>query len=228
VLFGEYRLIGKLELSTPRGMLILEKVGNNAVRIVKRIGELESSKLVSLIAISHVALKAIPPLGGPWNSNCVYVVLPEPVALSHEAVLQSELKLPVDLGVFIGEELVDVIPLGRVKYALYGSPDLGDICRYVDTKILESYVMNVAKSRVLFKSRGNARIEITKLVIPVKSATVYSTERGELYISDIEVNALSPTHVEVRVTAETSYTIPGKLLSVLKGPGATYIMKYGV
>jgi len=49
-----------------------------------------------------------------------------------------------------------------------------------------------------------------------------------LYISDIEVNALSTTHVEVRVTAETSYAVLGKLLSVLKGPGATYVMKYGV
>jgi len=228
MLFGEYQLLDKLEFEIPGGMLVLERTSGNNVRISKIAGELKSSKLTSLTHDSSVVLKAVPPLGGPVSSQCVYVVLPEPIVLPEGARLQYELKIPVDLGVFLGGVLVDVIPLGKVKYALYGPPDLGDICRYTDARVLESYGVHVARARVTLRSQSNNRMEITKLIIPVKDATVYLTEENELYFSDIDVNALSPMHVEVRVGAETSYIVLGRLISLLKGSGALYVMKHGV
>jgi Uncharacterized conserved protein len=227
MLFGEYELLDKLELEIPGGMLVFEKTSGNNVRISKIVSGLKSSKLTSLTHDSSVVLKAVPPLGGPISSHCVYVVLPEPIVLSEGTRLQYELKIPVDLGVFLGGVLVDVVPLGKVKYALYGPSDLGDMCRYVDAKILESYGIYVARARVSFRSQSSVRTEITKLIVPAKDASVYLTEDNELYLSDIDVNVLSPLHIEVRVGAETSFIVLGKLISFLKGSGAIYVMKYG-
>lgn len=228
MLFGSYQLIDKLEFDLPQGTLIVERTSENAVRITKITGKTTSSKLILAPVDVPIVFRAIPPIGGTLNTNCVYASLPEPITLTQGIRSQYDLKLPVDLGVFLGSDLVDIIPLGKIKYALYGPPDIGDLCRYSDLSVLESYGKYVARARVYFKVQSNVKTEISRLVVPVKDASVYLTEENEMYFSDIEVLVLSPLHIEIRVGADTSYILLGKMISLFKGSGGSYVMKHGV
>ncbi|MEM3993048.1 MAG: DUF432 domain-containing protein [Desulfurococcaceae archaeon] len=226
MIFGSYQLTERIELNLPRGALVVEKISENIVRITKIINGASTSKLISTQTDSFITLKAIPPIGGSLSTNCIYATLPEPVTLTQGTRLQYDLKLPVDLGIFIGGDLVDVVPLGKVKYALYGPPDIGDICRYSDLSVINSYNEYIARAKVIFKTLSNVKTEISRLVIPIKEASVYLTEENEMYFSDIEVTVLSPLHVEIRVGVDTSYILLGKLISLFKGSGAFYVMKH--
>jgi len=228
LIFGKYQIIDKIEIQIPGGLLILEKLDGNMIRVKKIVKGIESSKIISTPHTSQIDLKAIPPLSGPLNTTCLYIVPPEPIVLPGGSTLEYEIKIPVDLGVFIGDTLIDVIALGKVKYALYGPPDMGDICRYVDSDILASYGNHVASAKTLFKSESPDTVEISRLVLPLKNTTMYSTTMDKLYFSDVVVRVRSPLHVEVEVKGESSLPLPGLLLTLFKGAGALYIMKHGV
>jgi len=104
-------LIDKLEIQIPGGLLTLEKLYGNAVRVRKIVKGVESSKIVSTPPAFQVDLKAIPPLAGPLNTTCLYIALSEPIVLPGGSILEYNLRVPVDLGVFIGDVLVDVVGL---------------------------------------------------------------------------------------------------------------------
>ncbi len=228
MLFGKYELTDRLEFSIPSGILILERIGEGIVRIRRVVKSVESSKIISITPGFTIDLKAIPPLAGSTNTSCLYITLEEPILLPGGSILEYELLIPVDLGVFIGNSIVDIVPLGRVKYALYGPPDMGDICRYVDSGILASYGNYIARAKTVFKSESSETIEISHLVLPSKNTTMYSTTMDKLYFSDVVVRVRSPLHVEVEVKGESTLPLPGLLLTLFKGAGALYIMKHGV
>jgi len=60
--------------------------------------------------------------------------------------------MSIDLGVFIRKKLIDVISLGKVKYALYEPLNISYMCRHADFKVLVFYRIYIAEAKALFKS----------------------------------------------------------------------------
>ncbi|MEM0199213.1 MAG: DUF432 domain-containing protein [Desulfurococcaceae archaeon] len=225
MLFGKHYVADRLEFNLNQGRVVLERLSGELVRLSVSSKNGVMEKLLYASESTPIYTKPIPPFSGPLDVSCLYLVLNEPIVVPPFAKIEMVQELPVDLGVFLGEVIVATLPLGRVKYALYGVPDMGDVCRYADSQIRSSYVA-LAKALLRITSTSKNTVEVGKLVVPIQSSTVVYTDKGSLFFSDVSVDIVTPHHIEVH-TLGMSSIIDGSPQLEFKGSGSTYIMKFG-
>lgn len=227
MLFGDYRIENRLNLDLESAKISFERVNDHLVRALVLTTRTTVQKLIELERSTLITIKPVPPLAGPINVNCIFYVLEEPIVVLPMSKFGFEVRIPYDLGVFVEKEEVLRIPLGKVKYALYGTPDMGDVCRYFDPSVLRSYGEKLALTRLVIASSAKVSIELKKFVAPISSATVVYTESGRVFYGDISVHAVSPGHVEVVLHDEPPPVEEPYKVSI-RGQVSTYIMRYGV
>lgn len=225
-MFGRYYVPNKLELDFRHAKVLFERLNGELVRLVVVSRNTVSRKLLQLNEKTPVDVKPSPPIGGSLSVDCLYFIFDEPIVLAPFTKLNIVVRIPVDAGLYVNEKFIMVVPLGRVKYALYGVPDMGDICRYVEPDIINSYA-TVAKAQVKITSNSDNTIEVKKVIIPLKNATLVYTSKGELFFSDISLNIVAQNRIEVQ-THDTSSIVEDIPVIEVKGMGSTYVMKYGV
>lgn len=215
-------------IQLPKGKLVFSRVSDDLVRIVFN-GDLQiSPKTVGISRTSLVSLRPIPPSGNLLKVNYLFIKLSEPVTVLPKESINVYFKLPIDVGIYVGNYLVCSLPTVKVKYALYGPPDLGDLCRYIDGVLINSVPDNLLGIiKLVINNQYNEAGTIGKVVVPLNGLQIYLTTSNDLVFNSIYVKLTDLIHAEVSTKLVPSKYVEN-LKYIFKGTESMYVMKYGI
>ncbi|VEN73496.1 conserved hypothetical protein [Candidatus Desulfarcum epimagneticum] len=130
-MFGPFKIPGTLEM----GDLKLEVArGENHIFYRRRLLGEEVEKKISAKGKKEFIIHPTPPIRTPKNiSNHLMIDFERPLVIEPKSACSVFLTFPLEIGVFAEARkkirLLDVFSLGPPKYALYGEPTGGIICR---------------------------------------------------------------------------------------------------
>lgn len=109
----------------------------------------------------------------------VYLKFKTPVVVDQRSRVVIYAKMPIEIGVYRQskdeEMLIDSFSRGRQQYALYGSPESGVVCRYMETEVstniddIRPAKYEEALVRIGIKNDIDNVIKVSKLIIPMDS-----------------------------------------------------------
>lgn len=228
-LFRELTVKANEEIDFGVFKLVLHRLSEDLVTIDRYVGnEHVSSINVSLSIDEKVRLFPLPPKGGSLKTKYLYLSLQhKPVFISPKKTVSLLSSIPLDLGVFVEKELVDIIPLCKVKYALYGPSDLGVLCRYIDHRVISSCRKEfLGDVRIRISNATDAKTRVSKIVVPLESISTFLLDDGSVCFNEIYMTiknhevaeittGLAPSSDEKNVVFSSSYST------------RQYIMRYG-
>ncbi len=114
-------------------------------------------------------------------TNYVMVRLLEPIHIPSRGEAMIYIKIPVELAVMTYDryrryDLVDVFPVMKIKYVLYGSPDRGLIARYWESvPMTDPPDTSIGEARVLvnIRSRYDGWVEIGRILLDSQILKLY-------------------------------------------------------
>jgi hypothetical protein len=132
---------------------------------------------------THIGIFPNPPIRTPKEvAKNVYIKFKSPVIVDQGSVAVLYSKIPIEIGVYRQhkdeELLMDVFSVIPPRYALYGTPEAGVVCRYVEAEgVTEESALEVkqyeeAKVRIRVTNDINNVIKITKIIIPVEDVVL--------------------------------------------------------
>lgn len=130
---------------------------------------------------THLGIFPNPPIRTP-REVAKNVYIKSPVIVDHRSVAILYSKIPLEIGVYKQhkdeELLIDVFSVVPPRYALYGTPEGGVVCRYIEAEgVTEESALEVkqyeeAKGRIRVTNDINNIIKITKITIPVEDVVL--------------------------------------------------------
>lgn len=232
-MFGEYFVEKELAINVNEGFLRVTRVSDDMIELALTHGKIVEKKLVSLPVDKPLVLQPYPALWGPLNVNCVLLKLDPRVVVKPKETLTILRNVPVDIGIVVDGQLLMTAPLSRVKYALYGPSDLGDICRYIDDEVAGSAPEWArARAKITFYSAAQDTLEVSRIVIPASGFAVRLSGEGVGSMSkvsylDISVKLYGFYHAEINVGGETQ-DAKTRIIRLLPQIGGVYVMKHGL
>lgn len=227
-MFGDFKIFDEFEINLLNGKVVFKRINSGHLRIVKSINSSITSKVINLTVDEFISLRPKQPSGNMIKVNYLMIRFSEPLTLLPKTSTSVNLQLPTDLGVFVGDVLVDSIPLSKVKYALYGPSDIGDLCRYISKEVVDSTPKEFLGSmNVSITSTYADNLSISRVVIPVEGLAVFVLHDNEIRFNNVEVRCLSPLHVEVSTDSKTSLT-PSEIRYGGRAEKSSYTMRFGV
>jgi len=156
----------KIELGDEQ--LIVEKIDDRLRRITFK-GRITFSKYVLLD--SNEEIRVFPTIftSGDVDADCIYIDLARSIIIPPGKKIELSLPIPIDMKVVLmdGNEETEIASIPReLKYALYGPPDIGRICRY--KKVLEEAKKNepIYNIKVTAYNRFEEPMTLTRIIIP--------------------------------------------------------------
>ncbi len=227
-MYYDYRVVDEEVVDLPNGRLVFKRVSKDLLRINKDVNGYKVSKVLSVGEEYTLSLRPIPPSGISINVDYILIKFLEPITLIPKSSATLEIKIPVDLGVYVGNSLVDIIPLSKVKYALYGPSDLGVLCRYVDQGIISAVNPKVLGSiKIVINSVLDSVLSVGRVVIPINGLITYLTYDDEVFFNVVEARVTDKNRVEVYTKDKPSVSEGVRLRYQSSGTELTYVMLYG-
>jgi hypothetical protein len=172
------------------------------------------SMIVTDSAEAYLGIFPNPPIRTPREvAKNVYIKFKAPVIVDHRSVAVLYSKIPVEIGVYRQhkdeELLIDVFSLAPPRYALYGSPESGVLCRYIEAEaVTEESALEVkkyeeAKVRIRVTNDINNVIKVNKIIIPVRDVVLEHRNDDTWIPGSAEMNldtAFSKDVVAVRLS----------------------------
>lgn len=146
--------------------------------------KLESeSSIVTDSAETHLGIFPNPPIKTPREvAKNVCIRFKAPVIVDHRSVAVLYSKIPIEIGVYRQhkdeELLIDVFSLAPPRYTLYGSPESGVVCRYIEAEaVTEESALEVkkyeeAKVRIRVTNDINNVIKLSRIIIPMQDVVL--------------------------------------------------------
>lgn len=126
-----------------------------------------------------VGIFPVAPLFTPKSvAKNLYLKFKSPVVLDQRSEAEVFGKMPIEIGVYRqtkGEEiLLDAFSLQRQRYALYGPPENGVVCRYIETEVsvgkddiyLKKYEEALVKIQI--KNAIDNVVKVSKVIVPIE------------------------------------------------------------
>lgn len=219
------------------GAVLSERIGDYEINVVakenttKYTRSLNGKELVNLAIAGKALTYSISPRppgrGRLRSATHLMVRLPHQLLIGPMDSVRVEYAVPADVEVKVGDYAVDWFPLRRMKYALYGSPERGHICRYLRAEELASagqeYFMRFTL-QVTNSSEEPAKV--TKFVVPLNAVSTYVDTGGRAYSDTILMNVIDRRRAVVRTAVAVRYYTK-KLILVARRAVKTFVMLYG-
>lgn len=164
----------------------------------------------------------------------VYVKFSSPLVIDQrsDAVIYS--KIPIEIGVYrqSGDEelLIDAFSLAHQRYALYGSPEVGIVCRFIEANIstsengISAEKYSEARVRIRISNGIDNVIKISKVIIPMEDV-VLDHAQDDTWVpggADVRIDTSFGRDI-VNVRLETKVKRPDKT-SMIKRPETLLFM----
>jgi len=205
------------------------RVSDEVIRVLVKYGSVEVFQgFLNASSRKPIAIMPHPPSGGKYGVECLLARLHSDIYVLPNEVATVYQQVPVDIGLYCGSALVTVIPV-KPKYALYGPPDLGDLCRYSSTDLAQDLSPCLRASiKIMLSNISKAVVQVTKAVIPLKGLGLYLSHERLPLITSAKLVAHSQSYAEVTTELLPSLEVEG-VSKLLVGPSVTtYIMRYGL
>ncbi len=250
--FGLYSVEDGLDVEFKDEQITLEKTGEDSYLYRRQHGgEAAAERLFSSDGGKvKLAIYPIRPIQMPQQlAHHIMIKLDPPVALSPGSQVTHHLTMPIEIGVFTTSSntsnyMIDAFSLSRPKYALYGNPDSGYICRLHKSGLTQkdkSVTYEEAVVIMKFENSLQTWTTVTKIVMDaymvdlyLKGDTVYLEDSNMIIAKDGNVSVYLnnkpplPHLEEVPMAAET---VKKFRLSVLQrtgfGVAGRFIMEQG-
>ncbi len=211
--YGKYDVSDKLELSLPKTEIRIERKSNDTLSYYRKNAEDAEVRKSFPNSSKNVSLELCPvlPLHLPAKKthDLIFLRLAESIFLEKNSTASFVIQFPMEIGVFVinssdgSKELFDCFTCEPMhsRFALYGTPENGNLCMYSKVKLLEEtdsdpYVY--AKMRVTLNNELDHGVFVKKLVFPIAEHTIYYAEKSsEVHIDDIKGVIKPATNNEV-------------------------------
>jgi len=119
------------------------RLDRNYFRSVKNLGH-NRSEVVEKVVVggSSYIVNPVEPVNLPVEiTRMLFIEFSKPVNVEPKSAVRVYLKFPVEIGVFVeGKRIrnIDVFTLSNPKFALYGNPSRGVVCRYYSSDVYDT------------------------------------------------------------------------------------------
>lgn len=194
--YGEYTIEQRTEKHFGPNNLVMFKVDHNKYGYQRFENQsLVAEKVLASDRPLTLGIFPVAPLNTPAKyGSHMMLKLQTPLVLDPKSHVDAYLTMPIEIGVVRSTgndvQIIDVFPVGQPRWALYGIPEHGILCRYHETRI-NSEIPKVtpykeAILRVHFHNYTNKINTINRIVFPIEGADLYY-RKNEAYYNDIEV-----------------------------------------
>jgi len=227
--YGEYEL-GDLTVVDIGGYtLSISRTSQSSYRILLRYGGTEVSLgYLGLSSARSVELAPHPPVGGRVSVRYLMVRFGEGITAPPGESVTVVAQVPVDIGIYVRGTLVKVVPT-RVKYALYGPSDMGELCRYVSDALVNGLHRCLrAPLKVSLSNASRSTVSVSRVVVPLGSLGLYLNGERAPVLTSVKVSVRSQTYAEVATELTPSEEGNGFTKLVVPPSQESYAMIYGV
>lgn len=120
----------------------------------------------------------IPPIFTPKQvAKNLYLKFSAPIIVDQRSEVVLYAKMPIEIGIFRQSDdeelLIDAFSPTPQRYALYGSPESGVVCRYADSEATDSQdkisptKYQDARVRIRIRNEIDNIVKVTKVIIPL-------------------------------------------------------------
>jgi len=183
--FGKYILRDKLSLNLPNNEIICTRLNDTSFSYKRDSQETDPVKKVihSQTADFEIGLMPLLPIHVPsYKTDFFFMRFTEQMYISQHSVAEMLISFPIDIGVFLVENdkagLLDSFScdMTNSRFALYGPPDNGKLCKYVqipieDQSVQQPFVHTQIKLRIA--NELDEGVMVGKIVFPVTDHKLY-------------------------------------------------------
>ncbi len=169
----------------------------------------------------------------------VYLKFRSPVIVDQRSQVIVYAKMPIEIGIYRQskdeEILVDAFSLRRQQYALYGSPDSGVVCRYIETEVstnkddIKPAKYEEALVRIRIKNDIDNIVKVSRVIIPMDGVVLDHAHDDSWLPGSVEMtldSAFGKDIVNVRLTS-TKVKRPDKTSVVKREDTLVFLMDAG-
>ncbi|MEM1623477.1 MAG: DUF432 domain-containing protein [Sulfolobales archaeon] len=207
----------------------LRRINSELVGVLVRYGDTELFQgTISVSSEKPVAIMPHPPSGGKYGAECLLARFYSDIYVPPGEATSVYQQVPLDIGLYHGSALITVVPV-RPKYALYGPPDLGDLCRYSSSDVVQDLSPCLKTPiRIRLFNTSKAVVRVTKAVVPLRGLGLYLSPEKMPLITSARLVAHSQSYAEVTTELLPSLEVEGVSKLLVEPSVATYIMRYGL
>ncbi|MHA7647774.1 DUF432 domain-containing protein [Nitrosopumilus sp. S4] len=199
--YGEYSISDKLELKLPKTEINIEKKSDNRFSYYRKNSKNQEIRKSIPKSDGNIKIEMCPilPLHLPAKktNDLIFLRLAESIFAEKQSNINILIQFPIEIGIYIinqsdgTKDLFDCFTCEPMhsRFALYGTPEKGNLCMYSKVKLLEkdeSYPYIFAKMRVSITNELDTGITIGKLVFPITNFNIYYlNDSSEVHIDDV-------------------------------------------
>ncbi|CAF30091.1 DUF432 domain-containing protein [Methanococcus maripaludis] len=185
--------------------LIPEKfqIENQEIEIEEKDGMLRYTRgnTSKLIKKSSYSLKIVPRPAFGYGVHYLTINFKEPVIVPPKDTFRGYVESPCDIELKLGDMELDLIKLGKEKYTIYGTVDIGDISRYHLSEVYTKEPDSPCVTKFILSNGSNYWKTFEKLVFPIWETIMYYSEDKAYYPTIINITKNGT--VELLNTAKT-------------------------
>jgi hypothetical protein len=212
--FGSYDLLEKIDIDFEGEHLLVEKVEDDTYlyercRDEKTISKRNfSSKGNSKLSIYPVRPIQVPKL----IAHNVMIKLNPPLSIGPNSSVTQRITMPIEIGVFLSNSkknyMIDVFELSKPKYALYGIPNSGYICRSYESSLTENKEEPYKSAIVImkFENKFTDWVTVNKIVMDAYTIDLYLKD-DTVYLEDSQMTITNRSTASIKLNNKPP--IPG-------------------
>lgn len=217
--YGIYTINDSEEFRFPNNVITLKRASKDKFLYNRKSHDTLIEKLLS-IRTPDLEMEAVPtlPLYVPsYKTDYMFMRLSKPVFVSRNSSTEVFVSIPIEIGLFFtGSEMreyFDVFacePRGS-KYALYGQPDHGKICKFatVTPHAIEKETLSYVEGRlkIIIDNELDIGISLGKIVFPIRDHEVYYNQSAASY-DDLKMVVKEKVGVKIAEITQQDSTGP--------------------
>ncbi|MBO8175772.1 MAG: DUF432 domain-containing protein [Thermococcus sp.] len=126
-------------------------------------------------------LKILPSPAVGYGVKLLMVRLNEPIAIPPKDAISGYIETPIEVDVKVGNLTIDHFLLGKEKYALYGTVDVGVVTRYHKSEFYIKEPDSIGIAKVIVSNPSKEWKMLERIVFPIKDSVMFYTENKAYY-----------------------------------------------
>lgn len=199
--YGEFTISDKLELRLPKTEINIEKKLDNRFSYYRKNSQNQEIRKSIPKSDGDIKIEMCPilPLNLPAKktNDLIFLRLTETVFAEKKSTINVPIQFPIEIGIYMidqsdgTKDLFDCFTCEPIhsRFALYGTPEKGNLCMYSKVKLLEkgdSYPYVFAKMSATITNKLDRGVFIGKLVFPITDFNIYYQKgSSEVHIDDV-------------------------------------------